>query len=894
MAKKEMTSEEKHQLFEDVQPNQYSENTPIEDITRDSMIKYGSYIIEERAIPSLLDGLKPVQRRSLYTLKTENHIGTKTVKLARIVGNVMGKLHPHGDSSIVGTFVNMSQPFKNNFMLLNPQGNYGDIENPGSHAAMRYIENGIEKKYADLLFENINKDNVVSWQMNYDDTLEEPKVLPVKYPYHLLNGSSGIAYSMATKIPSYNIKEITNLFIELIDDGFYQEDYALTEELKEKYSNIVLGPDFSTGTNVYFDNKHNKRSDSLFKNQFTFRMRATYEIDEENSLMKFTNMPYELTTEKLNDDIIDMKMAYTEQNKKKIMKPVDEILNINKQPVIDIHRSDATLRLEFRKDEDLFVELAKVFKGTDLDKSFACNNTVISEDGVPVSVSVFENLRVFLLFRRHVVYQGLLHDIAQLNKKIPLLEAYLKIMEDKDLFIDIITNTHEEEEMYQKLKDAFEINEEQIEFLLSIQVRRLTKKEAIKIEEELKAKTEERDEKIEISSSSENLFRVIKEDYESLLQEPFIAKADRRSKIIDEPQTFEKEDLIKDRQIILSLMSDDTIGWTENTIRAKARGTLATKTAKQADGVYVKDVINCNLKSHLAFITNYGRVFKLRGFDFNSKFYHISNVLNMQDGEKIVNITNLDNVTQDKEILFITKNGYGSKSDIDFFKHATKNRAIIGIRLNEGDEILSFNIVNKDDDIVLITKYGKGLRFPVSDVKLTKSAAKGVFVYKSKEDSVVSTVIVSKEDSESEIVVGFEYGGIKKFNISDLKTKKRNQVGLIITKTNDQDGTLVDGTLVAEEENILILSVLGESGLIKPHDIKSVSRTAVGIRKGIKLKKGDKVIKILSVEDIQDEDLEDEELIETMVEGVETDKNEANEEVANEQSNDEEGPKHFF
>lgn len=856
MASKENKTEIRNRLFENVEDNEFSGNESIEDLTRGSMIQYGSYIIEDRAIPSLLDGLKPVQRRSLYTLKTDNLIGPKKVKLAKIVGSVMGSLHPHGDSSIVGTFVNMSQRFKNNFMMLNPQGNYGHIGDPSSHAAMRYIENGIEKKYADLLFENINKDGVVSWQLNYDDTIEEPKVLPVKYPYHLLNGSSGIAYSMATRTPSYNIKELTNLFIELIEDKFYEEGFSLTEELKEKYSNIVLGPDFPTGANIYFDNKNSTRADSLFSNQFSFRMRASYTIDETNSIIQFTNMPYELTTGKLEEDIVNMRLPYIEKDKKKTPKPVDDILNINTSPVVDINDDDrdATVYLGFKKDADLFVELAKVFKGTDLDKSFSCNNTLINEDGVPVSVSVFENIKVFLMFRQHAVYQGLLYDIAQLNKRIPLLEGYLKIMKDKDLFIEIITNTHEEEEMYQKLKDAFDINHEQIEFLLSIQVRRLTKKEALRIEEELGEKIAERDEKVEISSSSDNLFKVIKEDYERLLQEPFIAKCDRSSEIIDEPQTFEKEDLIKDKPIILSLMSDNTIGWTENTIRAKARGTLATKTAKQADDVYVKDVINCNLKSHLAFITNYGRVFKLRGFDFNSKFYHISNVLKMQEGESIVNITNLDDVSEDKEILFITKNGYGSKSNIDFFKHATKNRAIIGIRLNEGDEILSFNIVNRDDDIVLITKYGKGLRFPVSDVKLTKSAAKGVFVYKGKEDSVVSTVIVSKEDSESEIVVGFEYGGIKKFNISELKTKKRNQVGLIITKTNDEDGTLVGGTLVGEAENIMILSLLGETGLVRPHDIKSVSRTAVGIRKGIKIRKGDKVIKVISVPEIAEEE----------------------------------------
>jgi DNA gyrase subunit A len=247
----------------------------------------------------------------------------------------------------------------------------------------------------------------------------------------------------------------------------------------------------------------------------------------------------------------------------------------------------------------------------------------------------------------------------------------------------------------------------------------------------------------------------------------------------------------------------------------------------------------------------------------------VSNVLNLQEGETIVKIVNFDDVTSEKELLFITKDGYGSKSTTDFFKNATKNRAIIGIKLGEGDEVLSFNIVNPTDDLVLITKLGKGLRFPVANVNMTKSAAKGVFVYRSADDKVVSSIVVSEAEQNNDIVVGFEFGGIKKFNIADLKTKKRNQVGLIITKTNKEDGFLVDGTLVAEDENVLLLSLLGESGLIKPHDIKSVSRTAVGIRKGIRLKDNDKVIKVMAIKELTDTEEETNEEEMTVDTGIE-------------------------
>lgn len=860
-----MTPEQKHKLFEEVMDNAKTENRSIEEITKDSMIEYGSYVIEDRAIPSMLDGLKPVQRRSLYSLKQHNLIGSKTVKLARIVGNVMGELHPHGDASIVGTFVNMSQPFKNNFMLLNPQGNYGSISNPDSHAAMRYIENGIEKKYADLLFENINKENVVSWQPNYDETIEEPRVLPVKYPYHLINGSEGIAYSMATKTPSFNIKEMTNLFIELIDDGFYKNDFELTEELKTKYMGILKGPDFKTGTNIYFDRDTNPQ-DILFNNQFSFRMRATYELNEKENQIIFKNIPYGVAVDKLVNDLIDMHMDYKEDGKRKVPKNPDDILNISTNPIVEIKSDDANIVLTFKKEADLVVELAKIFKGTVLDRSYTCNNTVISEDGVPVSVSVFQNLETFLYFRRHVVYSGLLHDIKELNKRIPLLEAVLKAIDKKEEFIQIVTTEENDELMKQRIMDLLDINEEQTEYLLNIQVRKLSKTEIAKLNEELEEKRATLAIKIEQSSSSEKLFEVIREDYVQLLEESIIKKANRNSHIIETPTSFEKEDLIKDREVILSLMSDDTVGWTENNIRAKARGTQTTRTGKKGEDLHVKDVIYCNLKSHLALITNHGRVFKVRGFDFTERFYHISTVLgldNMREGEKIVSITNLDGMTNEKEILFITKNGYGSKSTVDFFKNVTKKRAIIGIRLEEGDEVLSFNIVNPEDDIMIITSKAKGLRFPVADVKMTKSASRGVYVYKNKDnDTIKSTVIIPKEDNNKDMVIVFEKGGLKKFRIEDLKTKKRNQVGLIISKPNDEDGEPVDGVIV-EDENIVLLSHLGETAVLKPHDIQSVSRTARGIRKGIVLKKEDKVIKVFAVNEIE------EEIEEELTEGVE-------------------------
>lgn len=842
-----MTIEEKNQLFEEhLEAGKHNIEESIEKTTRDAMLDYGSYVIEDRAIPSILDGLKPVQRRSIYAMKIDNLIGNKTVKLIKPTGTVMSNYHPHGDSSIISTYVNMSQSFKNNLMVFNPQGNYGSLEDPSSFAAARYIEISMKKPMADLFFQDMDKTNVVSWQDNFDGSTKEPKILPVKLPFHLINGTTGIAYSMSTKFPSFNSQELIKLFNEMIEDGFYKKDYTLTQELKDKYSAIVPAPDFPTGCNIYFTNEFDKKG-VLFNDSFNFRMQSTYELDEKNNVITFKKIPYEVATDNVKEELVPLIQTYVEVKGKKIQKDHNNILH-SESPFVIVDQKDknaVSVVFNLKKNADIYVELAKILKNTSLDKSFTTNQTVINENGVPVKISIFDNVRTFLYFRRHVVLNSLLFDINKIKQRLPLLEAFFEIMESKQDFIEIVSKSEDEEEVFEKVNEKFDFTKEQLDFVLSLQIRKLTKKEVNLREEEYKELKVTKEEKEEIISSSDNIFDYIKNDYFELLESPTIRERDRKSTVVSEVMSLSKESLIKDREIIITLMEDQTIGWLEDTIKVKGRGTQTTKGVKKKQEKEVKSVLNCNLKSEILLVTDKGRVFKINGYDLQGKHTHISNVINIPDNE---NIVGMKKISEDSvEVVFVTKNGLSSRNSITLFKSATKNRAIIINKLSEDDSIIFFELISKDDEMVIVGNDGFGLRFNSQDIRKTNKAGKGVKVYDIEKYGTIQGIEINRKDDKNTLVIAFENGGIKKLSVSELKVQKRNRRGNTVYRKTVEEGQVVGIVILNEEkEDLVINTINSNTAIIKVDDLSNVSRMATGIRKGIVIKDKDKVINISS------------------------------------------------
>jgi len=835
----------KNELFVDELVGQNNIEESIEKTTRDAMLEYGSYIIEDRAIPSVLDGLKAVQRRCLYAMKVDNLIGSKTVKLVKPTGTVMANYHPHGDSSIISTYVNMSQTFKNNLMLFNPQGNYGSLEDPDSHAAARYIEISMKKPFADLYFQDMDKTNVVSWQDNFDGSTKEPKVLPAKLPYHLINGATGIAYSMSTRFPSFNSQELINLFVKLIDDGFYNKEYQLTEELKNEYRSIVPAPDFPTGCNIYFTDQEEK-DNVLFKEQFSFRMQSTYKIDEKENTITISNIPYEVATNNVMEEVKKLRQTTIEAGGKKYDKDPEEVL-YSEQPIVMLNENDKTeanIVFKIKNGADLYVELTKILKNTSLDKSFTTNQTLISENGVPVRISVFENIKTFLYFRRHIILNSFLFDINKIKHRMSLLEAFFQIMDKKQEFVDIVTKSEDEDEANEKLNKVFDFTKEQLDYVMGLQIRRLTKKEVGVREEEYKNIKEEREYKEDIVSSSDKIFDYIKQDYLALLETPTIKDSKRKSVVLEEVISLSKENLIKDKEIIITLMEDQTIGWQDNNIKVKGRGTQTTRGLKKEKEV--KAVLNCNLKAEILLVTSLGRVFKINGYDITKKHNHISNVVNISEDEKIIGMKNISE--ESNQVVFVTKRGLSSRNDVRLFRSATKNRAIIVNKITEGDEIIFFDLVNEDDHMILVGGNGYGLRFVVSDIRKTNKAGKGVIVYDIESYGEIKGISIKKQnETKDTLIIAFENGGIKKTSLDELKIQKRNRRGNTVYRKTVEEGEVVDIILLDEtKENLILNTVNGNNAVIKVEDLSSVSRMATGIRKGIVVKDGDKVMNISS------------------------------------------------
>jgi len=844
----------KDDFFKDIETIKNEENS-ISNVIKNSMFEYGSYIIEERAIPNMLDGLKPVQRRSLYAIKAGNMIGSKHYKLARVVGDIIGKYHPHGDSSVVGTIVQMVNEWKNNFPLLMGQGNWGSISGD-KNAAMRYIEVKLDENISNLIFQDIEKDNVISWTKNYDETLEEPRILPMKYPFHLINGASGIAYAMASEIPSYNIKEITKLFIYLIENKFYEKDFN-KENHKENILNIIKSVDFPTGTNIYFEKNKSTIEDTIFNSSFSLRMRASYELKEDKKEIVLYNIPINIKTDKLKEEITNLRKTYKlTANKRKVQKDPTEILNIIDVPLIIPEKDDATIILNFKKDSDLTSELAKLFKYTKLDKSFNANIRVINENGIPIEVSMFDNIIKFLYFRQHVVLNSSIYDIKKLKERIHILKGLHIALKNIDEIIRIIKSNKNSEEAMNELKVKYQLSEIQTKSILEMKLSRLTGLEKEKIEKELKEKEDLKLEKEKIISTSDNIFQYIKEDYENLLNTKMIKTKKRKSNILKDIKKFNNEDLIKDKEVILMLMNDQTISYIDsNKFKLKNRGTKSkdTKVNTGFEDMNLEIAEKCNLKDEILLISNYGKAFKIKAYKISTKQNYIGNIIKLEEGEEIISISKYNKEL--KQYILITKKGKIKGINSSILKSITENRSTTIVTLDKEDVVNGFRYFeNKEKEYVLIlTSDGKVLKFPTKQIGILKGGnTKGSRGVDLNPNTEVIKMIVSEKETDVFIVCS-NIGKAKKTNINNIQTKKRGQKPIIFFNQDKNNGNVIGADLIENEkkEALLLLTNKGNVSYIKISDFNTVNRIAKGAIKILNLDNKDKlkIVKKVELED---------------------------------------------
>lgn len=833
----------------------------------ENQLAYSELVITGRAIPSLFDGLKPVNRRILFSFKNSNVIN-KNIKSARIIGEVIGKFHPHGDQAVYGSLVEMTQVFKNKFPLTIGQGNWGTIEGD-SEAAMRYTEVKLNGDMQDLLFDNLEKDGVVSWTKNYDDTLEEPQILSTKYPIALLNGSFGIAYAgITTRIPSYNIKDLTNLYIYLIENKFWLKEFDL-ESHKTNIKKIVPSVDLPTGCNIFFE-EDDSLDDMLFKPEFSFGMRANYQIDEKANTITFFNIPINVTADKIKEEIKNAGLSYRiDNNKKKVDKLPSEILNITENAdIVPIssyndtdYKNDCEISVQFKKGSDLDLELIKLFKYTSLNSSYRAKMTFIDENTCPVKLSLLEQSMKFLNFRLHTFYKSFQFDIEKLNKQLHLLYGLQTIQKDLDKFIKIVRN-NDDDEIYKLVKKEFKLDDIQIEYLLNIQLRKLSKTSVEKLENEINEKESKRDDLIEKISSKTKLFNVVKEDYQEQLTKSYLRskKSNRLTKIIKASSKIDPEDLIQDKEVIIMYMEDDTIAYVpKNKFKLKNKGTKTTTNKINNDfELNLKISEACNLKDDILLMTNLGKVFKVKTFMFSEQFRYIGNILNLDKDEKVVNIIPYDE--NDKFYCIATKNGKIKGVKKDLFKNVTSNRPIKSITLQEKDKVISFIPYQKKEDnekVMLLTDKGRIMKYSTKEISVIAGAGKGSKACNLDDNKEkVLNVFIFIETNTTCVIGVSDIGKGKKTLTEKISDKKRVNAPNLFFNNNNENGVLVCGEIFTDVENetLMLLTEKADISLIKLNNFTPVSRAAKGSVILLKMDEHEKIktCKKLKIEDLSE------------------------------------------
>lgn len=833
---------EKDALFEtqsNIELYNSSEQKLIEDQISDSMLNYGSYIIEQRSIPSAIDGLKPSQRRAIYTFKHIKMIG-KNVKLAKISGSCIAEFHPHGDTSINDAIANMQQPWKNNFPLFVGQGNWGSIagDNP---AAARYVEVKLNNFVDDLLFENIHK-GVVPWEDNYDGSTQEPKLLPVKFPIHLINGTSGIAYSMSTSIPSYNIKELARMMIYMIENKFWDNSIWQVENHKENLLNIVLGPDLPTGASIYMKSP---KEDYLFNSSYSFGMRAEYEINEKDMSIVFSNIPINVTSEKIKDEITDLALDYRIEMKSgkeiKVPKEPNEILNLKaSSPIIfEIEKNNSAkcfLTCFFKSGSNLNTELVKILTKTSLDMSFNAYQLMISDHGLPETYSLYQNIRLFLYFRRHVVYQAHLYDIEKLNEQIHLLEGLQIVLNERDKFFEIVSKSLNVE---LDLREHFtSLSEKQMDYILDIKLSRVTQKYADLLPVEVNEKLVVLNEKLSAISTSESIFELIKQDYIDLLEKnKDVAKSNRRSTILDSVTKLSFEDTIDDQSIILMLMNDDTVGYIEkNKFEARNRGSKLKNSKINQSGfdINVKTIYDGNIKDECFFITNKGRIFKEVLWNFSKKFLNIRNYFNLMSDEDVIKVIKFDEENNESQNLILISNLMIKNIKLSLFDNVSTKSGKYAISLQDGDVLTNVLIHDPrvNEILFVLSTDGKVLKFNKDQVKETKSGQSIGTRIMNKKCTVLDAFLIGVEEQDKhDLLLISSNGRGKKVSLVDILEKEIKQSPLILFSNDERNGTLIKGLILDSDQTneVVLISESGDLSIIKiDEDLRNVSRQAKG------------------------------------------------------------------
>ena len=795
----------------------------------ESYIDYAMSVIASRALPDVRDGLKPVQRRVLFSMIELNNGPDKPHrKCARIVGDIMGKYHPHGDSSIYGALVNMAQDWSTRYPLVDGHGNFGSVDGDGA-AAMRYTEARLSKISMEMLAD-INK-NTVDFAPNFDETEKEPTVLPARYPNLLVNGTSGIAVGMATNIPPHNLKEIIAAVVKIIDNIVEENRDTEIEEILK----IVKGPDFPTGATIL----GTRGIEEAYRTgRGKIRVRAVSNIEtlpNGKSQIIVTELPYLVNKARLIEKIADLVKE----------KKIDGITALNDHS----SREGMRICIELRRDVNANVLLNKLYKHTQLQDTFGVIMLALVNNQ-PKVMNLMEILKHYLAHQEEVVTRRTQYDLNKARERAHILEGLLKALDNIDEVIRIIRGSENTQVAKARLMERFELSDAQAQAIVDMRLRTLTGLEREKLEAEYK-ELMDRIRRLEAILADRNLLlRVIREEILAISEK---YGDERKTAIGFDEFDISMEDMIPNENTVITMTKLGYIKrMTVDNFRSQNRGGKGIKGMQTIEDDYIDELLMTTTHHYLMFFTNMGKVYRLKAYEIpeagrTARGTAIINLLQLQAGEKITAVLSLKDYSQGQYLFMATKSGIVKKTPIQDYANVRKT-GLAAISLKDDDELIEVKFTDNKKDIILVTKYGQCIRFKDTDVRSTGRVSMGVRgINLSDGDEIIGMQLCSQGDY---LLIVSEKGMGKRTSMSEFSVQNRGGKGVKCYKITEKTGNVVGVKAVNDDNEVMMITTEGIIIRISCSDISILGR----ITSGVKLMNLDEKVSVASIAKVREKE----------------------------------------
>ena len=795
----------------------------------ESYIDYAMSVIASRALPDVRDGLKPVQRRVLFSMIELNNGPDKPHrKCARIVGDTMGKYHPHGDSSIYGALVNMAQDWSTRYPLVDGHGNFGSVDGDGA-AAMRYTEARLSKISMEMLAD-INK-NTVDFAPNFDETEKEPTVLPARYPNLLVNGTSGIAVGMATNIPPHNLKEIIAAVVKIIDNIVEENRDTEIEEILK----IVKGPDFPTGATIL----GTRGIEEAYRTgRGKIRVRAVSNIEtlpNGKSQIIVTELPYLVNNARLIEKIADLVKE----------KKIDGITALNDHS----SREGMRICIELRRDVNANVLLNKLYKHTQLQDTFGVIMLALVNNQ-PKVMNLMEILKHYLAHQEEVVTRRTQYDLNKARERAHILEGLLKALDNIDEVIRIIRGSENTQVAKARLMERFELSDAQAQAIVDMRLRTLTGLEREKLEAEYK-ELMARIRRLEAILADRNLLlRVIREEILAISEK---YGDERKTAIGFDEFDISMEDMIPNENTVITMTKLGYIKrMTVDNFRSQNRGGKGIKGMQTIEDDYIDELLMTTTHHYLMFFTNMGKVYRLKAYEIpeagrTARGTAIINLLQLQAGEKITAVLSLKDYSQGQYLFMATKSGIVKKTPIQDYANVRKT-GLAAISLKDDDELIEVKFTDNKKDIILVTKYGQCIRFKDTDVRSTGRVSMGVRgINLSDGDEIIGMQLCSQGDY---LLIVSEKGMGKRTSMSEFSVQNRGGKGVKCYKITEKTGNVVGVKAVNDDNEVMMITTEGIIIRIACSDISILGR----ITSGVKLMNLDEKVSVASIAKVREKE----------------------------------------